>query len=241
VHYIILAAVFLLLAFAVASRKREEESYFWGKLAILFLSVTVTFEVAALRIPLGIILAFLIVAKMAKTNVSVKLLTLSFALVAYVLVNYLVPPIGFGDVLYSKEIHTQMNRFTEIEYVKTFASDAAIQTKISVYDPNSSNVMFRTYVLLENNVPIKDKEWLLYSAHRELDQYWQSRVTRSETVRTSETSSSVYGVAWEEYVRDNRTGTEYVGFFEKEGNEVYLKYVIKGKLGTQPLSLFERL
>lgn len=239
-NYIILITIFLLLAIVILRQEKEKERYFWGKIIILFLSFILTFQVGIVRIPLGIIIAFFLTVKFSKFNISVKRLTLLFSLVVFILVNFIVPPIEFNDVLYSKEIHSQMNKFEDIEYVKVFGNNAKIQEKIKKYDNDSPDIMFRTYMLMENDIQIKDKEWLLYESDNELNFYWQSHGTEKETIKTSETSSSVYNIAWEEYIRFNNSGEEYFGVFEKENGEVYLKYAIKGKLksGQKPKSLF---
>lgn len=239
-NYIIIVTIFLLLTIVILRQEREKERFFWGKIIILFLSCILTFEIGIVRVPLGIIIAFFLTVKFSKFNISLKRLTLLFSLVVFILVNFVIPPIEFNNVLYSKEIHSQMSKFEDIEYVKVFANDAAIQNEIKKYDKEYSNIMFRTYMLMDKDIQIKDKEWLLYASDDELDYYWQSNTTESKSKQISETSSVSYGISWMEYIRDNNTGEEYIGVFEKEKGEVILKYVIKGELksGQQPNSLF---
>ena len=239
-NYIILITIFLLLAIVILRQEKEKERFFWSKIIILYLSFILTFEAGIARIPLGIIIAIFLIVKFSNSNISLKRLTLLFSLVVFILVNFVIPPIEYNDVLYSKEIYSQMNKFEDIEYVKVFAKNARIQEKIKKYDNDSPEVMFRTYTMMENDIQIKDSEWLLYESGNELNFYWQSNGTETETIRTSETSSWVNSIAWEEYIRFNDTGEEYFGVFEKENGDVYLKYAIKGKFKSRnkPKSLF---
>ena len=240
VYYLILITLFSLLFIVLFREEKGKEDFFWAKIIILFLTLILTLEIGLVRIPLGIIIAFFLTAKFSKANLSLKRLTLCFSLAAFVLVNYITPPIQFNEILYSKEIYEQMNRFEEIEYVKVFATDADIQEKIKKYERNSSYIIFLTYTLMDKDIPIKDKDWLLYDSNNELDFYWQSNGLGSETLKTSETSAIEYNTAWMEYVRFNDTGEEYIGYFENKNGELFLKYVIKGKIKPdhKPESLF---
>ncbi|MFD1039684.1 hypothetical protein ACFQ3N_14950 [Virgibacillus byunsanensis] len=221
-HYIILIAILLLLTVVLLTKEKEKENFFWGKILILFSTFLLSLEIGFVRIPLGIIIAFILVIKFSKYNRSLKHLTLLFSLVGFMLIQF-VPSTELNDVLYSKEIYNQMDRFETIEYVKIFSNDAVIQEKIKKYDEDSTDIMFKTYMLMENDISIKDKDWLLYDSHDELNFYWQSQTTESEKIRTSETSSRSYGIAWEDYIRDNNTGEEYIGVFKRENDEIYVK------------------
>ncbi|MBP1949677.1 hypothetical protein [Virgibacillus litoralis] len=240
-YYLFLSVTFLFLIILIVREGKEKENLFWGKIVLLFLTFLLSLNIGFVYIPIGIAIAFFIVIKYSRYNLSLKKLTLLFSLIGFLLVNYVIPPIEFSNILYSKEINTQINNFEDVEDIAVFENDSSIQRRIKKYGKDSSNIMFRYYVLMQKGISVNDKEWLLYDSHDELNYYWLSQTTKSESVKTGENSTTSYGVAWKEYIRFNETGEEYIGIFEKENGKVYLKYVIKGMLknGQAPKSIFD--
>ncbi|WP_459195399.1 hypothetical protein [Wukongibacter baidiensis] len=210
------------------------------KIILFYLSTLLVFKVHVYTLPLGIIISFIIVSKKSKKNKSIKKLTLMFSLITFVLINFIVPPISLDNIFFSREINLQRLRFQDIEYMKVFDKDSSIQEKIREYDNDTTHLMFRTFILMEKGIEIRDKEWLAYESEDKFDHYWSSHTKKTEETIVNLTLRMSHGTAWEEYVRDNKTGEEYLGFFERIGNKIYLKYVFKGKLksGSQPKSYF---
>jgi hypothetical protein len=93
VRNVALLGLFLLLVFVIFKQGKEKEHYFWVKIVILFLSFILTFSIESVKIPLGILIGYSIVTRASTHNISIKKITLLFALAIYITVNYVSPPL----------------------------------------------------------------------------------------------------------------------------------------------------
>ncbi|GAA0343068.1 hypothetical protein GCM10008967_36930 [Bacillus carboniphilus] len=242
-HYIVLGMLFVLFLIVVIREKKEKEKFFWLKILLFFLSFLLTLNISSIRLPLGIVIAFFIIIKFTKLNKSIKKLTLLFSLIGFIVLYYLIPPLEFNQAKYSSDIYNQLNRFKVVEEFSHFSNEAPIQEEMHAYSEGEQSpqlYMIVAYVLKDKEIPIKSKKWLKYDAHRELDFDWSSHTLSTESRQISDKISESYGTSWEVYFRFNQTGEEYLAYFKREDDVVYLKYVIKGKFkqGQEPRSIF---
>lgn len=217
--YLVTMLVFVLLIILIRREGYQKEGFFWGKVALLFLSFFVSFSFGRIHLPLGLLIGYLILRKWTKSNIGIKKMVLLFALFQFILNNYMLPPVSIHQTNEVKAIHEQLQAFEKVEYMTSFKADAKIQNNINIYGQTSSIMMFRIYVFRDRGLSIKDETWLYYRSIPELDYSWSS----------TGASHSSLGVR-QEYIRFNKTSEEYVGFFGKHEGRFYLKYVIKGKL-----------
>lgn len=238
---LVLGVILLLLVFVMVREKKNPERLLWLKIIFLYLMAVVTFWLGQISIPIGILIVGIFVWKKSKQNKSLKFLTLSFALVAFILIHYVVPPIEFQKIPSTSEIAKDVNRFEHVEHIKLYDKEDAVQEQMKEYDEQEPYVMFPPYVLMERGISIKNEEWLLYDSRKELDYYLSAHTREYKTTRISSTSSRTDGTEVEVYMRFNQTGEEYLGVFKSDGDDMYLAYVIKGQfmLNQEPKMFFQ--
>ncbi|MFS0782648.1 hypothetical protein [Bacillus sp. 1P06AnD] len=171
--------------------------------------------------PLGIGIGYLIIRIWWKKNLSLKKITLLFALFLFILSNYLIPPVPSGKIKETIAVNQLQNEFRSIDYESSYSPRSSIQEKIKKYGASDEILMFRNYVFQDKGIAVKNDDWFQRFSIRELDYYWASIGT--------EGAKKALG-KWQVYYRFNRTGEEYIGFFGETEGQPYLKYVIKGKV-----------
>lgn len=126
-----------------------------------------------------------------------------------------------------------LQQFEEIKAVQQFDENSSIQKKLKRYldDPESTKsdgfAEFLTYVLTEQNIPIKDGEWLWEKARHEVGFRWSYSALDEKTAHL--------------YLRFEN-GVEYFGVVKRksETSPIYLALVIehRGVKNAQNSSLF---
>jgi hypothetical protein len=225
--YIIFGLILCSLIVSVRSINKEPEKWLWLKIIVIYLCYFFSFNIFAVKIPVLIITAYYIIKKKSKLNEKVKLMALTFSLILFISINYIVPQVSLKQVYNLGKQAAMENRFEKIDYSCYYSEDSKAQSKLRRYDTDNEQVMFSAWVYDFNDIAIKDYEWLWSNSYRELDVYWS--VTREKDYS-------------EAYIRFNRTGQEYLGIFKKDKDgKQYLESVIEGKIkqNGRPKSIFD--
>ncbi|WP_134684303.1 hypothetical protein [Brevibacillus migulae] len=175
----VIAVLFLLLMIVLALQERSEEKGFWGKIILYFLSAFFFFRFEAFVFPLGIAIAFYLLFRRTVPNQRIKVMTLLFAIATFFFVHFL-PPYTIQDWKESRERVQLESQFEEVVGYYSFSEDAQLQEKVrkyvnrppekmSVYD---GDLMFLTWALDEQGIPIKNAEWLASKAAYENGIKW---------------------------------------------------------------------
>jgi len=219
--YIVFGLILCALTASVFFQSKETEEWFWVKIIGIYLSSFVYLGFQTIKIPILIIVVYFVIKKKSKLNINIKLMSLIFALILFISINYLLPNASLKQVYnFHKQVSLE-NRFDEIYYNGNYSELSDIQNKLRRYDSDNPEVMFSVWVYDYNNIPIRDQEWIRYESHEQLDTYWQlsNRKNYSEV-----------------YIRFNKTGQEYIGIFKKDiYGKNYLESVIEGKLNQNGL------
>lgn len=157
----------MLLIIVLALQERREEKGFWGKIILYFFSTFFFFRFQAFVFPLGIAIAFYFLFRKAVPNQREKVMTLLFAIATFFFIHFL-PLHTIQDWKESRERLQLISQFEEVIGYHTFSEDAPLQEKVrkfvnkpsekmSVYD---GDLMFLTWALNEQEILIKDAEWL---------------------------------------------------------------------------------
>ena len=215
--YIIFGLLSCSLAASVLLQSREQEKWLWLKIIAIYLCYFFSFNIGKLKIPVLIIGAYFVIMKKSKLNRRVKLQTLVFSLILFITVNYVIPQVSFKQVFNLGKQVALENRFDSIDSIHHYSEDASIQNKLRRYNSEDPQIMFDVWVYDNNDIAIKDYEWIWMNSSRELNTYWQL------------TNYNEEGYS-EAYIRFNKTGEEYLGIFKKDkkGRE-YLDTAVKGK------------
>jgi len=175
----VIAILFILLMIVLALQERSEEKWFWGKIILYFLSTFFFFRFETLVLPLGIAIAFYVLFRRTVPNQREKVMTLLFAIATFFFIHFL-PPYTIQDWKESRERIRLESQFREVIGYHTFSEDALLQEKVrkyinkpaekmSVYD---GDLMFLTWALNEQGIPIKSAEWLASKADNENGIKW---------------------------------------------------------------------
>jgi hypothetical protein len=211
--YIIFAILLCSLISAVLLQCKEQEKWLWLKIILIYLCFFFSLNLEELKIPLLIIAVFFIIKKKSKLNVRIKLLALTFSLILFITVNYVVPQASLNQVYNLRKQVALENRFKKITSSYHYTEKSLIQNKLKRYNVDDLQIMFAVWIYDNNGIAIKDSEWLWRSSFKELDLFW---------------SINNYS---EVYIRFNRTGEEYLGIFREDKNgKQYLESVIEGEL-----------
>ena len=151
-----------------------------------------------------IIICYFIIKKKSKLNVKIKLLAITFSLILFITINYVVPKASLQQVYnFGKQVALE-NRFDRINSTYYYSEEASIQSKLRRFDRNDdAHIMFSVWVYDYNNIDIKNYDWLWRSSYKELDIYWSVNNNKDYS---------------EAYIRFNKTGQEYLGIFKKDKN-----------------------
>lgn len=225
--YIVFILLLCALITSVLLQSKEHEEWLWVKIIGIYLCNFVYLGISIIKIPILIMIVYFVIKKKSKSNVNIKLLALTFSLILFISVNYLVPQASLEQVYNFGKQLAQENRFEQIDYSCYYPQDSKIQSKLRRYNVDNLEVMFSVWVYDHNDIPIRDYEWIKYESQVELDTYWQVSNKKDYT---------------EVYLRLNKTGQEYVGIFKKDiYNKNYLETVIEGNLNQNglPRSIFD--
>lgn len=225
--YIIFVIILFLLIVCVHLQSKEHERWLWFKIIVIYLCYFVSIRIRAIKIPILIIAAYFIIKEKSKLNIKIKLMALTFSLILFIAINYVVPQVGLKEVNKLNKEVTLEERFEEIKATYNYTENSEIQKALRRYTVDNPQIKFIIWVYDNKNIPIKDYKWLWAESDRELDVYW---------CVSNENDYS------EAYVKFNKTGEEYIGVFKrnKDGTE-YLHQVIEGKLKVNgwPKSIFD--
>ena len=226
--YIIFVLFLCLLTVSVILQSKEHEKWLWLKIIVIYLCYSFSFNIQVIKIPILIIIGYFIIKKKSKLNVKIKLLALTFSLILFITINYVVPQVSVKQVYNLSKQVTQQNRFDKINSSNYYSEDSTIQSKLRRFNVDYVQTMFSIWVYDNNNITIKDYDWLWQNSYSELDVDWNVHNDNEKDYS-------------EAYIRFNKTGKEYLGIFKKDKNGLYyLESVIEGKLKQdgRPKSIF---
>jgi hypothetical protein len=227
--YIIFVLLLLSLIASVVSQSKEHEEGLWLKLIAIYLCYFFSFIVGIVKIPILIIISYFIIKRKSKQNVNMKMLALTFSLILYITINYVVPHISLNQVYILGKQAAMENRFDKVDNLCYYSQDSKIQNRLRRYDSDDPQIMLSVWAYDSDDIEIIDYEWIWRYSYRELDIYWSVNYNREKDYS-------------EAYIRFNRTGQEYIGIFKKDKNgKQYLEYVIEGRLKHEgrPKSIFD--
>jgi hypothetical protein len=215
--FIIFGLLLCSLTVSVLLQNKEEEKWLWPKIILIYLAYFFSFNILELKIPILIIAAYFIIKKKSKLNTRIKFMALIFSLILFITINYVVPQMTLKQVYNSGKQVSLENRFERIDSSYYYTENSTIQNKLRRYNVDDPQIMFATWVYDNNDIAIKDYEWIWLYSYNQLDAYWSVNYYNDKGYS-------------EAYIRFNRTGQEYLGIFKKDKNgKQYLESVIEGK------------
>lgn len=147
-YFIWLSVIFLILVIVIIRKRKEKENYFWGKIVILYLSLILTFKIGSIEIPLGIIIGYLVVIKASKNNISLKKITLSFALVGFIFINYIVPPIELNLQTEEDEIVQYLANSMDYHEISTKFNNGIVNIEYPMVNIREDLVKHQTLIII---------------------------------------------------------------------------------------------
>lgn len=233
--YLLAATFLVLLLMSVAFYgKPDEEPWLWGKLLLYLATSIVSFNIFALRIPVLVLWRYLSIRNKQLPNKRSKQLALGFALVVFLLSNYLIPLMSYAHLGLSREIYGAMLRFQRVDSVQVFSSDMAIQQRIRSLDElNGPALALGLFMAGQEQLELAEQEPDWYRQQHELiDVYgfdYYLKTVRDETYVTTLGAREVNN-GYEIHMAFKKLGLNYYAIFDTHEGQKYLKYVIRGKL-----------
>lgn len=210
---IIIVYVCLLITACVLLKKISFKLY-W-KLTFLYLLALISFRIEYFYIPVGLIIGLFVVKKIKK-DLPIMKLTLIFSLIVYIFSNYLIPKMPVNNLLETINTYELINHFEEVESIKSFSPSETIQVKLKQFlddETDQNYFMLIAYILMDNQIELKDNNWLLTTPH-------DYNITGKRMSKTKN----------RDIIQLSYNGQDYIGIFDISKKEPILNLVIKGKI-----------
>ncbi|MGG0741640.1 hypothetical protein, partial [Niallia taxi] len=120
------------------------------------------------------------------------------------------------DLLVTIKTYEQINHFEEVESIKSFSPSETTQVKLKQYmddDTDQNYFMLIAYILMDNQIELKDNNWLLTTPH-------DYNITGKRMSKTKN----------RDIIQLSYNGQDYIGIFDISKKEPILNLVIKGKI-----------
>ncbi len=171
--------LFLLLLLTLWYQNREFERGFWLKIAALYGLSVLTLNIGPIILPLGAVIGMFLVFRNKGVNKLAKRLAVGFSF-AYYLLLLALPSVPLQQLSAQRELFSYQHMFREITAVYDFTEDSPVQSKSRshlFHSPTAMTqadaiVMFLNWALTQQNIPIKDADWLWYEARQEHGFWW---------------------------------------------------------------------
>lgn len=233
----LLAATFLvlLLMSVVLYGNRDDEPRLWGKLSLYLATSIVSINISIVRMPILVLGTYLSIRNKQLPNKRSKQLALGFALVLFLLSNYLAPFINYSHLGPSREIYGAMLRFQRVDSVQAYSPDITMQQQIRSLDElNGPALALGLFMAGQEQLQLADQESDSYTQQQKLiDDYgfdYYLKTVRGETYVTTLGNREVTD-GYEIHLSFRKLGLDYYAILDTHEGKLYLKYVIKGKLG----------
>lgn len=233
--YLIVATFLVLLLMSVAFYgKPDDEQWLWVKLPLYLATFIFSFNIFVVRIPILVLWTYFSIRNKQLPNKRSKQLALSFALILFLLSNYLIPLISYAHLGLSREIYGAMQRFQRVDSVQVYAPDMAIQQQVrSMYELNGPGLALGLFAAGQEQLELAEQEPDWYRQQHELiDVYgfdYYLKTVRDETYVTTLGAREVNN-GYEIHMAFRKLGLDYYAIFDTHDGQKYLKYVIRGKL-----------
>jgi len=232
--WILFVGIFILLSFALFLIKMDDEKYILIKLGLFYILAVFSFNIGSVPLPFGLAIGLFIIMKKSKNNLKIKRFALLCGLLFFIMIR-IFPVIPITDLFTYQESFAELNRFNDVQLIEYLQPDTKEQEELRKYvkpnqKENRSNdvciLMFRTWVLNQQPILIKDPEWLYSGSPADLgfkDSYF--------------------------FIDDNKTeafmqfddGKKYFALFKKQDDKYYLSMIIRYggiKSGQEPNLFF---
>ncbi|MGO5012112.1 hypothetical protein ACTQ5K_09630 [Niallia sp. Sow4_A1] len=166
-QFIIANAIYFLLCISVFILQKEKNPILFMKLTFLYIITFVSFKTDSITIPIGIILGviFLFLVKKEK---KIMLLTVIFGMLTNTVLHFFIPPIPIDYITESREVYELVEKFNDVEYVKTFLETDTIQLDIKEFVDRDFDIpyfMLVSYILIDTDNAVNGREELMSSPH----------------------------------------------------------------------------
>ena len=232
--YLIVATFLVLLLMSVAFYgKPDDEQWLWIKLPFYLATFIVSFNIFVVRIPILVLWTYLSIRNKQLPNKRSKQLALGFALVLFLISNYLIPVIGYAHLGLSREIYGAMLRFQRVDSVQVFSPDLVIQQQVrSMGEFNGPALALGLFVAGQEQLELAEQELGWHTQQALIDAYgfdYYLKTIKGETYVTTLGAREVSD-GYEIHMAFRKLGLVYYAIFDTHDGQKYLKYVIKGKL-----------
>lgn len=185
------------------------------KLTFLYIITFVSFKIDSITIPIGIIMG-LIFLFLLKKEKKIMLLTVIFGILTNTVLHFFIPPIPIDYITESTEVYELVEKFNDVDYVKTFLETDEIQLDIKKFVDRDLDIpyfMLVSYILIDNDHAVNGREELMSAPHE--------RHLIGTKIKATEHTEEIYL---------NYNGIDYIGLFEYSKEEPYLKVVVRGSM-----------
>ncbi len=166
-HLIIASSIYFLLCTSVLLFHKERNFILFVKLTFIYILTFVSFKTDSFTIPIGIIFGLIFLFQVKKDK-KIVLLSVIYGILTNIVLHYFTPPIPLGYITESTEMYEVVEKFNEVEYVKTFLETEEMQLNIKKFVDRDLDIpyfMLLSYILIDNDVAVNGRVELMSGPH----------------------------------------------------------------------------